>query len=138
MVRTRSFPDRPSRSPSRSCPDFGPSAGALSCVIGAFAVSAKPAQQIRNAPHPVGGQTWREKGDRRLFSDLRIGRIRHHNLGKSGDIEPVVDGEGPGGDLLARRSANDGSTENQTVGGGHHLDVAGGVALGRGWGRLSV
>src|SRR5436190_22339839 len=129
MVRTRSLPDRPSRSPTRSCPGFSPSAGAFSCVIAVFAVSAKPTQQVQNAPHPVGRQTWREKGDGSPFSDLRIGRIRHHNFGKSADVEPVVDGERPGGDLLGCRGTDDGGAENEALGAGHYLDMPADLTL---------
>ena len=77
-------------------------------------------------------QFGREEGDRGALADLRIGRIGHHQLGKSPDVEAVVDGECPGADLLAGRGADDGCAEDQSLRVGHHLDMAARLALGLG------
>ena len=44
----------------------------------------------------------------------------------------MVDGQRPGGDLLAGRGADDGCAEDQALGVGHHLDMAADFALGLG------
>src|SRR5712691_12217394 len=54
-------------------------------------VSPEAAQQSDDAPHPRARQTRGEIGNGCTFSNLREGRIRHHNTGQRPDIEPLAE-----------------------------------------------
>src|SRR5262249_40103735 len=52
--------------------------------------------------------------------------------GKGADVEPLADRQGPGGDQLAGRRADDGGAQNAPAAVGYDLDMADDFALGLG------
>src|SRR5271166_5825537 len=90
--------------------------------------STEAAQPDYDAPHKRRRQTGGKVADCRTLADLRQGRIRHDDTGKGPDIEPLGNGQGPGGDQLARMGADDGGAENPAAARGDDLDVPAGFA----------
>src|SRR5215831_7978580 len=94
--------------------------------------SAEAAQPSDDAPHPNVGQTGCEIGNRRAFSNLGQGGIRHYDTGKRTDRQAPADRQRPGGDQLAGARAYDGGAEDLAPPIGHDLDMPHRLALGLG------
>src|SRR3984957_17977255 len=133
IVRTRSFPERPKRSVRTGSGRAADSslisrASLLSVSQAAMPLrtrsSAKTTQPAYDAAHEGARQTPGEIGHRRAFSHLGIGRIWNNNPGKGVDIQFLVDGECPGGNVFGGSGANDRRPENVAPAIGDDLDVA--------------
>src|SRR6516164_1157773 len=133
-VRMRSLPDRPRRGlRAKSSAAAGRSVieDALRHALERdpeealrhAAISTEATQQTDDAPHPGSRQTRHEIGGGGLFSNLRQGRIRHHDTSKRADVGAAAHGERPSGDQLAGGGAHYGDAEDSAARIGHDLDV---------------